>query len=240
MRTHLVKFVAAAASSVLAAGAFAGPNLVTNGSFETGDLTGWTQTGTPIVYSASNPQQNPISVITYGPGTNYPTGAYGEAVNAPADATLSPDAAGSHGAYFVDDHAVNQGLSQSVFLLAGNYEIGFDVYAPANGYANANDARFTASIANVMLANYMVSTKPETTWTNYEADATVLTSGFYDVSFLFNTPGLGVAKDVVVDRVFVLAGGNGGTVVVPEPDTIALLGIAAMGLVATRFRRKKA
>jgi len=234
MKTNFLKTLCATAVLGFAASSAQGvPNLISNGSFESG-LTGWTQTGSPIV---SSPSTFPIVAITYGSATPYPTGAYGEAVPAPTNATLSPDAAGTRGAYFVDDHAVNQGLSQSIFLAAGSYRIGFDVYAPANGYANFNDASFSAQIAGITLANYMVSTRTSTVWTNFSGLATIVNAGFYLASFVFNTPGQGVAKDVVIDRVFVVASDETGGRVIPEPGSLALFGIALVGLATARKRR---
>ncbi len=223
-------FLGAATSSAVAA-----PNLITNGSFESA-LAGWTLTGSPLITS---PTTFPIVAITYGSASAYPTGAFGEAVPVPNDITVSPDAAGTRGAYFVDDAAVNQGLSQSIFLAAGNYRIGFDVYAPANGYSNPNDATFAAQIAGVSLANFAVSTRPSTTWLNFSGLATIVSSGFYSASFVFNTPGRGAAKDVVIDRVFVVATDETGGRVIPEPGSLSLIGLALVGLAVVR-RRKQA
>ena len=47
----LLAVIALVALLVLGAPAFASPNLVTNGSFETGDFTGWNQSGLELVVS---------------------------------------------------------------------------------------------------------------------------------------------------------------------------------------------
>ena len=103
-------------------------NLLTNGSFESG-LTGWTTSGTQLAYAPT--------VVTTGTSC-----CFGEFV--PNDDVVggSPDAAGTHGVYFVDDLA-HQFLTQSLFLAAGSYEIGFDAYAPFNGFGNPGDASFS-------------------------------------------------------------------------------------------------
>jgi hypothetical protein len=180
-----------------------------------------------------------VGAIYYNSATQDPTGAYGEAVAQANTATLSPDASGTRAAYFVDNHAVNASLSQTIFLEAGTYRIGFDVYAPMNGYKNPFDASFVAQIAGMTLADYMVSDGPAKTWVNYSGLASIAVDGDYLVSFVFNTPGLGSAKDVVLDRVFVVESEeDGGTPIsIPEPGTWALLGLGLAGLAASRKRK---
>lgn len=203
-------------------------NLVSNGSFESG-LTGWTIGGT-------DSQGFPPVAIFYNSAAGYPTGAFGEAVpqnNAP---TNSPDAVGDRAAYFVSDRTVNQSLSQSITVSTGGmYQIGFSAYAPANGYANFYDATFSGVIATVQLANYAVSTGPVTTWQTF-AGAADLLAGNYLVEFVFNTNGV-PAKDVVIDQVYVIAGNP--PVGVPEPGTLALLGLGFAGLAAASRRKQK-
>lgn len=214
--------------SIAQVGSASASNLLTNGSFETGDLTGWTTSGTQLFY--------PIAVIL----TDGVTGsAFGEPI--PADTTVggSPDLAGTHGAYFVDDIA-NQNLKQSIFLPAGNYQIGFDTYAPRNGFNNTFTATFSGTIANVTLANFDVhlANNPQT-WVHYSGNATVPSAGTYDVAFHFVTLGA-PAADVVIDRVYIVSGGDGGpTIPTPEPATMLLLGSGILGLAGLRRKFAK-
>jgi hypothetical protein len=215
---------AAVAALLIAAPATAAPNLVTNGSFESG-FSGWTLTGTAG-------DGDPAVVIPYNSTSGYPGGAYGEPIPPDSLAGPDPDAAGNSAVYFVSDFA-NETLTQTIHLDPGVYSIGFDAYAPGNGFANQFDATFTGSIAGVSLANYDVSTGPVQTWSPFYGSTKITTAGDYDITFTFNTNG-DPAKDIVIDRVFVVAGG------VPEPMTWAMLlvGFFGLGAVVRSARRK--
>lgn len=217
---YMIKYVSAIIAATLVAGAaHAKVNLVTNGSFESG-LSGFTLVGT-------EGDGHPPVAITYGAAAAYPVGAFGEAVPVDNAVSLSPDAAGSHGAYFVSDFS-HQALQQSIFLKAGHYQIGFDYYAPRNGFNNANDATFTGTIAGVTLVSAKVSAGPVTTWTNYSGEVNLATDGFRDVTFRFDTSAA-PAKDVVIDRVYVAS--------VPEPAAWGLM-LAGFALVGMAQRRR--
>jgi hypothetical protein len=194
-------------------------NLVSNGSFESG-LAGWTIGGT-------DGQGFPPVAIFYNNSSAYPIGAFGEAVPPDNSVSLSPDAVGDRAAYFVTDLANAQSLSQTIFLNPGRYEFGFSAYAPQNGFNNAGDARFQATILGTTVANYLVSTGPVTTWQAFTGQTTIQTAGLYTVNFQFDT-NLAPSKDVVIDRVYVAA--------VPEPASWAML-IAGFGLVGLMRRR---
>ncbi len=219
--------LAAGASLAFAAPSHAVVNLVANGSFESG-LASWTVGGTDT-------QGFPPVAIFYNSATGYPTGAYGEAVAPNNSPTNSPDGVGDRAAYFVSDRTVDQSLTQSVFLDVGTYQIGFSAYAPANGYRNVGEARFSGTVAGVTLANYTVSSGPVTSWQTFAGVANIATAGLYDVSFVFNTNRV-PSKDVVIDQVYIIAG-NPPVPGVPEAATWAML-IAGFGMVGFAARRK--
>jgi PEP-CTERM putative exosortase interaction domain len=228
-RAVIEAIVLSGALMATATSAQAVSNLVTNGSFETGNLTGWTVGGNNTGY--------PPAVVS----TNSSC-CFGESVPADSLMGVSPDSGGTKAVYFVDDHA-NQTLTQSIFLTAGNYEIGFDAYAPLNGFANPGDAQFSSTIAGVQLVNYSVHDQNDPgAWLNFSGVATVLTSGYYNVDFDFQTLG-GRSADVLIDRVYVVAtdktGGIPITGSVPEPGVYAMMvaGLSLLGFVARRRKQ---
>ena len=225
----------ALSAALSASPASAAINLLANGSFETGDFTGWTVTNSE---SSSGAGSAAPVVIAYNQASNYPTGAYGEAI--PTDnaaSNPSPDVAGNFAAYFVSDFANPQSISQMVTLLAGtSYTFGFDVYKPANGDSNVNGATFTASLDGSPFASFLASALPVTTWQTYSGTNSFVaqTSGLF--SFSFTSNGF-PAKDFVIDRFYLTATDSIGAV--PEPATWAmmLIGFGAMGVSLRRRRR---
>ena len=201
-------------------------NLVTNGSFESG-LSGWTVGGGGAFPVAAVQTNAACCFGEFVPNDNIVGG--------------SPDAAGNHGVYFVDDFA-HQTLSQTVALTAGSYEVGFDAYSPFNGFNNAGDAAFHGTIAGVPLANYTVHGSTPGVWIHFSGLASVLADGNYSVAFDFQPAARGAAADVVIDRVYIMASdANGGTPIgneqVPEPATLSLLALGSAGLAAVRRKR---
>jgi autotransporter-associated beta strand protein len=201
-------FVGVSALAMTVANAASAQNLVTNGSFEgTNGLAGWTIGGT------AGDGLVPVA-IQYNQASEYPTGAQGEAVPTDNAASASPDPAGQKGVYFVSDQANNLSVYQNVYLTPGSYQIGFDTYDTYNGAVQPNDATLTADIAGVQLANYNLSSVAAGIWTTHSGTALITTAGYYPVAFIFNTT-VFPAKDVVIDRAYVIGVASGGTQVDP-------------------------
>jgi hypothetical protein len=224
--------LASALAALVAAPAFATDNLLSNGSFEDG-LTSWSFSDT--ISGSPQGHADPV-VIEYGQAGNYPTGAYGESV--PADnAAGNPgfDGVGTHGLYFSSDVGT-QTISQSVSLVAGrSYTFGFDFYLPANGYANANGATFTASIVGMPFASFNAGSEDATTWTLASGSHTFVASQTGDFAFAFTANGY-PAKDFVIDRVFLAS--TADVTGVPEAGTWAMM-VVGFGAIGAASRRRR-
>ena len=213
--------LAVAASLPLLAHAGASTNLLQNGSFESG-FSQWTVVGSGTY---------PPSIGVYG--TNF---AFGEVVPSVTSSSISPDAAGLQGVYFVDD-VVAQSVSQTVNIASmGDYLAGFDYYIPFNGSVNPGNASLVVTFGGSIVGAFTVNAVPVANWVNVATTFSALAVGDYTFTFAF-TPlgnaGGAVGKDVVIDRAYIVA--------VPEPTSYALFGagLAAIGLLASR-RNKRA
>ena len=238
------RYALLAGAALFSAASTQAANLINNGSFETGDFTGWT-----LLNSAG--LSSPAVVIAYGQSSNYPTGAYGEAVPAdnaatPAPFAGSPDGAGNYAAYFSDDAANNESLQQLTYLAPGNYEIGFDAYLTQNGYNNPNNAQFSGSIIGTQVTAFTASNQTPQTWLHFGAVAKITQQGYYNTNFSFSSFG-NPAKDVVIDRIYAISTNLPSTVTIPpnptapapEPASWALMLVGFGGLGATMRGRRR-
>jgi hypothetical protein len=228
---RLLGAMACVAGLAFAGQATAAVNLLTNGSFETGDFSGWT-------YAGVTPSGAPAVIIPYNSNASYPGGAFGEPIPPDNTASGSPDAVGDKAAYFVADGAT-ESLSQSVFLDVGVYTIGFSVYVPFNGFNNSGNATFNGSVAGVNLANFTVDASTPGVWVHFAGLANIAVAGNYDTAFTYNS-GPAPAGDFVVDRAYIVAGDVTGGI--PEPGTWALmiLGFGGAGASLRISRRRLA
>jgi hypothetical protein len=247
MRKYAIPY--AIIGALVMAGSAGAQNLIVNGSFE--GATGGTPTGWSLGGLASDGDE-PVA-IQYNQSSEYPFGAQGQSVPTDTATTLSPDPAGQNGVYFVSDEAKNLSLFQVVYLTRGSYDIGFDSYDTFNGNDQPHDATLTANIAGVELANFDLASVTPGVWNAYSGVAKITAAGDYLVSFSFNTPdtpadpdpanpgGEYNAKDVVIDRAYLISDAAGGGVsiptAVPEPASWVLM-FSGFGLIGCLLRRR--
>ena len=210
----------------------AAQNLLLNNSFGTDSFANWNLTSSGTTTGAA------VVIATDNVARNYPTGAYNEAIPNDTLTAGSPNLSSGYAAYFTTDTG-SQTLSQSLTLSAGTYSIGFDLFVPTNGYANPNDATFSGSIAGTpLLSSASVANIGKTDgvakWVTVDGSATVTTAGTYQASFTFTGSAV-PAKDILVDRVFVVAG---NVTNVPEPAALPVFGLALAALAAARRHRR--
>jgi hypothetical protein len=212
-------------------------NLISNGSFETGtgtagaegSFTGWTIGGT----FGSGPGKGPER-ITYGTNAT----GYGDAVT-PDPFTNSPDASGSHAAFFVDDNA-SETLSQSISVVTGTeYEVGFDFFETNSGAANPGAFTLSASLNGTLLTTISSGvTYGAGTWYHVFEVFEATSSGTSGFKFAYSSANE-TSKDVIVDDVYVEVAPESD---VPEPASFGLmgLGLGAVAFLANRRNRARA
>lgn len=229
-----IAIVFAASLAGLASAASAGPNLVVNGSFESG-LAGWTVSG-----NSATPAP---AVIAYGTSLSLPASATTAGIPVADNATSSPDPAGRRALAFTTNFADAplldgyQDVSQEILIPgAGYYKYGFSVYVP--------DFDSTAPISESFLYllpsfGFNISNRTLTSVRDKWLDISdtiyipILLPYTYDltVEFTGSKNSTGIAVPQVVDRVFFMA--------VPEPSSWAML-VMGFGVVGGAMRRRNA
>lgn len=218
------KFVKSIALAAVLAGASTGAsaaNLVVNGDFETGDLSGW-----DVFDSIGTTPNTGIQVITTDGTLNVPYAG---------DSISAYQGTGDQAAFFVEDNAF-QTLSQDIALVKNQmYTLSFGIFATLSGENNPFNftlSELVNSGLNIEVIDFQTSfgnSLVPGAWNTYTYTFTANRNADYNLLFTFasgNTP----AKDVLLDGISVTA--------VPEPSTWAMM-IGGLGLVGVALRRRK-
>ncbi|QDU89723.1 hypothetical protein Pla175_31180 [Pirellulimonas nuda] len=213
MKLPLMRVCFAAAFLVGVAGArtAAAQELIINGGFDSGDLTGWAFTPT----AAAEP--------TIAGGVSAFMGSNAFRVN--AGSNLSGVEAGGT-------------LSQTIALVAGqSYQVsaGKLAIASVNGSPNADGGTITLSLGGALLHTFDVGllAADEVQTDSYSAPFLALATGPAEFELLFTRP---FPNFAVTPAVYHYADGLSVTRLVPEPAAAALAGIVGIIWLPTRRR----
>lgn len=205
----MVAALALTASTSYAATAPA--NLLTNGGFETGDLTGWT--------------------ITADRTTGFGVGTDGQAIGA---GFFIPSAVEVHSGTYALWAALGDGsnqilsLSQTLSLGAGNFETGF--------YFGVNRGP-VGIFSQILLDGNVIAQSGAPIGAGFQlesANFSLASAGIHTLTYFLNRSGYKVVGISADD--FTLVGPPGPRGNVPEPASIALLALGLTGLALSRRR----
>ena len=230
--------LAFAAAAGLAAPASAG-QLITNGGFETGDFTGWTQNVQPG--SSGN-------LFVVPNGANAPTSGHSTQANASGGSFVALTSQSGPGSYsLTQSFVISPGTSDVVI----SYDFFVNAYASLavtenrrDFHANPNEnaevniligsaSPFTTAIGDIVATLYSPGVDSGSNphpWVNYAFDLGALAPGTYQIRFA-ETDNQNYFN-MGVDNVSVATTGEA----VPEPTSFAILGVSLLGLGLIRRR----